>query len=114
MDKDDLVYAVDTCVACGYALRVTWTDYHGEGVCLTCGTPYQIIQYDTDDLPIRGALPLFALRSDMIPAMQEYWHTEERDMGLGTYLMYHPRVMDVEAFYDWLAESKWWHLTEEG
>ena len=74
------------CIVCNTPLRCRWTDLHGEGVCLNCEAPYQLIQYDKDDNRIENPTPRCNIHDDYIPLLREYWEEKCRPMGLGTYL----------------------------
>ncbi len=90
------------CVVCTQELLGTWTDYHGELECNICGTPYQVIHYDSDRKRIDKP-PTCILQSDLIKICQEYFNETGHHMALGTYLGRHPRQKDNTTFYKWLA-----------
>ena len=105
-DPEDILFIDGPCCVCDRGLSIKWSDYHGEGVCVFCGTPYQVYHYN-DSGRIQGALPMFALRSDMYNPLVEYWNETSEYMGLGMYFGRHPHREQVEKFYDWLDKSEW-------
>ncbi|HZW04265.1 MAG TPA: hypothetical protein VFF68_10085 [Anaerolineaceae bacterium] len=80
-----------------------WTDLHGEAICSTCGTPYQILQYDENKKRIE-AEPKINIKAEYIPWMQRYWQETKRFMGLGTYMRI-PRPDDYDAFMSWMDKN---------
>jgi hypothetical protein len=92
------------CEVCG-SKSVTWTDYHGEAVCMTCGTPYQILQYDENNKPIKDAVPRMNIKAEYVPLLRQYWNEAHRYMGLGSYMGQCPCPDDRKAFHEWLAQQ---------
>jgi len=92
------------CVVCDEPLMCRWTDYHGEGACVRCGTPYQLLQYDENnkqlDLP-----PRCNIREDFIPHMRRYWAETHRVMDLGRYMGGPPDRAAYNAFADWVERN---------
>lgn len=114
-DFGDLLFTEDACLVCDNNLLLEWTDYHGEGVCIRCGTPYQVYFYgeEESDGRIQDTLPMFTLRADLYDAMRDYWQTKERNMGLGMYLGRHPYDDYYGDFIKWLKQSEWSALLEK-
>ena len=111
-DPEDILFVKDSCCICGNDFAVEWSDYHGEGVCIVCGTPYQLYHYDANDKRIIGTLPMFALRSDFYHVLAEYWDEVGRNMGLGTYLGRSPYREQRQQFDEWFKQSEWVELVE--
>jgi hypothetical protein len=78
------------CEICGSSpAAFSWSDLHGEGMCCTCGTPYQIIHYEGEaperrraDLP-----PRINLRPGWAAVCKQYWDETKAYMGLGSIMI---------------------------
>ena len=82
----------------------TWSDLHGEALCTKCGTPYQLLQYDSDgkllDVP-----PIINVRADWVPVLEQYWGERQTFMGLGTFMSgrHYPECVEgQEKFWAWV------------
>ncbi len=93
------------CVVCQEKLYCRWTDQHGEGVCLTCETPYMLIQYDENKKRIE-APPAINIKEQYIPVLQEYWQKFKRPMGFGYYLGKNPSEKNLRTFAKWKGEKR--------
>jgi hypothetical protein len=89
------------CLVCGKELACRWTDYHGEGVCLTCGTPYQLIHYDENNKRIERS-PQINIKKEYIAKLQQYWEETKKTMSLGIYLGRNPEPENYNAVIEWL------------
>jgi len=96
------------CTICENELVLTWTDYHGEAICISCNANYQVYQYDEERNRI-DAPPKLKIFDVYVPWAKRYWEEKKRPMGLGSYLGRHPSPEDHSAFFDWMDE----HCTEE-
>jgi hypothetical protein len=87
------------CLVCDDpAPRFSWTDAHGEGYCLRCGTPYQLIidrQRGHQQINIRG---------DSIPILRQFWREIGKPNGLGQFMAwneYPDQLAGRKAFMAW-------------
>ena len=90
------------CEICNDELVCEWSDVHGEGVCLNCGTPYQLLQYDDNNKRIVDAAPKINIKPEYIPLLKKYWSETGEHMGLGTYLLESKHLDRTRAFHAWL------------
>ena len=102
---NDEIKAKVRCIICQEELRCRWTDLHGEGVCLTCETPYQLIQYDENKNRVE-APPAINIKEQYIPILQEYWQKFKKPMGFGCYLGINPSQENFEAFVKWEGKRR--------
>lgn len=73
-----------TCGACGMSpVTYRWSDYSGEGMCVQCGTPYQL-KWGGEEREKEGAYPYLNLREDALPLVREYYRETGRFTYLGT------------------------------
>jgi len=109
MPKEGIVFDYDlranehlkpgaVCEICGAALWCRWTDRHGEGVCLTCGAPYQILQYGEDD-KLMDLPPKLNLKPECIPVVKAYWAETKRFVFYGTSIN---ETTGLREFADWV------------
>lgn len=97
------------CEICGETNKgFNWSDYHGEGMCNICGTPYQIVQYDENnkrlDIP-----PKIKIKPEWIPVLSQYWNETKKYMGLGTIMIGrdYPECVEGRQFLnEWLDNHK--------
>jgi len=92
---------VDICIVCGNKLQCRWTDYNGEGVCLTCGTPYQLIN-GTDEQIKNNNYPYCNLRNEWIPIVKEYFEETKKFTFLGTSFS---ETTGSQAFAEWVKKN---------
>jgi len=95
------------CQVCGKSTGFNWSDLHGEAMCNTCGTPYQIIQYN-EDKTRKDAPPRLNLKDEWVSVAQEYWNETHTYMGLGTIMIardYPECIAGKEKFYDWVEQN---------
>ena len=85
----------------------TWTDLHGEAVCVKCGTPYQLLQYaETGDgkRQLEDKPPRINIRDEWLPVLIQYWQERQAFMGLGRIMIdrqYPEFIVGKEKFYAW-------------
>lgn len=109
-----------TCVVCGDNPPTwTWSDLHGEAMCIKCGTPYQLIQYEEVDGERKrlDAPPKINIKPGYIPILKQYWEETKKFTGLGTIMIgrdYPECVEGCKAFYKWLDAHKELIPSEEG
>jgi hypothetical protein len=73
------------CTVCTDALRFQWTDTHGVGVCISCGTPYTIYHYENDQRVDQD--PEIALSDYGVEIAKKYWADKQRRVFPGSYDM---------------------------
>lgn len=76
-----------TCAVCETErTNFQWSNYSGEGMCTTCGCPYQL-KWGSDDQQKEEKYPYISLREDFIPIAKEYWNETHTwvyyGMGIG-------------------------------
>jgi hypothetical protein len=60
-----------------------WTDYHGEGYCLRCGTPYQLKR---GELGNGETYPRCNILAEFIPVFRRFWAEKKVLNGQGLFL----------------------------
>jgi len=112
MPKEGLVFDYDLrandeipkqsiCQICGEELHCRWTDYSGEGVCLTCGAPYQL-KWGTEEQKQDNKYPYLNINPKYIPIIKEYWEQTKKFVFLGTSLTENTGIADFNA---WMEEN---------
>jgi hypothetical protein len=98
------------CLVCDDRLAILWTDYHGQGRCVTCGTTYQVLGSHLED----SYLQKIGLAKDqvakqycdcfyVVPLLREYWQATGRKIPFGSYLGENPiPESDYKAFSQYL------------
>jgi len=92
---------MNKCQICENDLFGPWSDLHGEIVCSTCGSPYQILHYDESNKRIDKS-PSINIKDYYVPFLCQYWQETKQHMGLGTFLGRGPRYDEYRAFMNWL------------
>jgi len=92
----------DVCKICGEHLRCRWSDLHGEGVCMVCGAPYQLLHYDKNDKFIKDAKPILNIKNKWIPIIKEYWEKTKKFCFGGQSFS---EDTGKQEFNDWLEEN---------
>ncbi len=91
-----VVDAVTPCLVCDDpSPSFSWTDLHGEGYCVKCGTPYQLKGQET---------PQINIKEGSIPLLREYWAETGRGNGLGQFLVwqdYPDQLKNRQEFNQW-------------
>ena len=94
------------CEICGAnPIRWTWSDKHGEAMCTRCGTPYQILQRDSNRKLLPDATPRINIKKEWIPVLKRYWGEKQAFMGLGTIMIwrdYPECAAGQKKFYAWV------------
>jgi hypothetical protein len=90
----------ETCVVCNEPLRCRWTDYSGEGVCLNCGTAYQL-KWGSKQQEAEGNYPYCNMKEEWLPVVRDYWEKTHT-------FVFHGRSMSertgLEGFWAWVKE----------
>lgn len=92
------------CLICKTTLFCEWTDRHGEGACLKCGAPYQLIQRD-ESQKVLDVDPSINVSDEYLPYLSRYWVETSRHMGLGDFLGPPKNPKGRNAFFDWLENE---------
>lgn len=85
----------------------TWGDVHGEAMCVTCGTPYQLLQYDENKRRVEGVPPRLNIKENWLPILKRYWEETRAFTGLATIMIWrdYPECEEGQSnFYAWLDE----------
>lgn len=79
-----------------------WTDYSGEGVCLKCGTCYQL---KWGELKEGETYPRINVRKEAIPMLRRYWQETKEQNGCGCILCdsEYPEIIRGR-----IAMNAWW------
>ncbi len=89
------------CEICCDTLFCRWTDYHGEGVCETCGTPYQLIN-GTEEQKKENNYPYLKLKKEWIPIVKEYWDKTQQFVFHGTSMS---ETTGLIEFWKWVEDN---------
>ena len=93
------------CVVCeDQEPTFSWTDYHGEGYCVKCGTPYQLSGGNEGDV-----LPKINIKKEFIPVLQRYFKETGLGNGCGSFMIvrdYPDQIEDKTKFDEWMSEHK--------
>lgn len=102
---------LSACLVCGSSPVVyQWSDYSGQAMCRSCGTPYQL-KWGTPAQVAEGKYPYLGLRDEFVPIVREYHAETGRFTCLGMMLgpcpgmaefvewckVHHPSVIRVRA-----------------
>lgn len=97
-----------SCHICGdNPTQWTWGDVHGEAMCVKCGTPYQLLQYDENKKRIKGESPKLNIKEKWILILKAYWDETHNFTGLATVMILRDYPESEEGqrkFYTWLDE----------
>lgn len=96
-----------SCEICGEAAGFNWSDYHGEGMCNRCGTPYQLVHYEGegDDKKRVEKPPQLSIKTAWVLTLKRYWNETHAYMGLGQIFIWrdYPEAADGRQKFDaWL------------
>jgi hypothetical protein len=96
------------CELCGKPFRWTWTDTHGVGQCISCGTPYIIWHYDENDKRI-DAPPKIHIKEEYLDGIRKYHVETGRKIPSGCSFSYDhgyevASKEEGQLFYEWLTE----------
>lgn len=87
-----------TCVVCGDSpMSFQWSDYHGEGMCRKCGTPYQL-KAGGEKREAEGAYPYLNLAEEWVPIVREYHQETGRWVYLGMGIGRKPGLREFDAW----------------
>jgi hypothetical protein len=99
------------CEVCGVSpVTWTWGDLHGEAMCVRCGTPYQLLQYEKgEDGKEHGVdrLPKLNIKPEWVPVLQQYWQETQQFTGFATIIIPrdYPECVEGKRKFDaWLEE----------
>jgi len=88
----------DPCEICGQSVGFNWSDLNGEGMCNSCGTPYNL----------RKTPRKINIKETWVPVLKKYWQETEQYMGLGQIVIerdYPEAITGREAFNSWLDKN---------
>ena len=86
------------CVVCGdNPVSYQWSDYSGQAMCRSCGTPYQL-KWGSDEQVAEGAYPYLSLKPEWVPVVREYFRETGRFTCFG--MMMGPRP-GLREFNEW-------------
>ncbi len=88
------------CVVCDAdPMSYQWSDYSGEAMCHSCGTPYQL-KWGSEKMQEEGAYPYLSLSEKCVPIVKEYWQAERRFTYLGMGLGQKPGMKEFVAWVE--------------
>jgi hypothetical protein len=91
-----------TCVVCGLSpMAFLWSDYHGEGMCIKCGCPYQL-KGGTADQMKGGDYPYLNVITSGLPVLKEYWEEKKTFTYFG---MSMSNQKSYNNFIEWAKEK---------
>lgn len=92
------VREIKPCIVCDDPNpEFSWTDLHGEGYCIRCGTPYGLKE---------SGRPCH-IAPKAIPVLREFWVEQETTNGLGQFLIakdYPDQLAGRQRLYAWMDE----------
>ena len=94
------------CLICGYNLHCRWTDTHGIGACLLCGTPYRIYHYEGNPKKRVDKPPKSLLNEEYVELTKRYW---QETPGYGNF---QGSSYEVATQEDVDACELWWSKQE--
>jgi len=83
------------CEICGESQGFNWSDRHGEGMCNSCGAPYDLLEKPHK----------LCLKPEWVPVLKRYWNEEKRYMGLGSIMIwddYPEAAKGRKALNEWI------------
>lgn len=90
------------CVVCeSDPMTFQWSDYSGEGMCRSCGTPYQL-KWGSDKQVEEGAYPYLSMNDHFLPIAREYFKETGRFVCYG--MMMGPKP-GMSRLIDWLEKN---------
>lgn len=99
--------AIRPCLVCDDSCpRYAWTDLNGEGYCLRCGTPYQLMNGKLAD---GETYPRINVRADAVPMFRRYFVETGKPWGGGCFVIprdYPECLRAREAFNAWFETHK--------
>ena len=93
------------CIVCDNPLVGSWTDYHGEIECYSCGTPYMILHYDENKNRIEKP-PECGATDHAIEGLKRYWAETKRRAPGGTFMGRYQGVANAEDIAAWKEWNK--------
>ena len=91
-----------TCVICDTKpVRYQWSDYHGEGMCTTCGCTYQLRSGSKKEQE-EGNYPYLSIKDEFIPAIREYWQETRSWTYFGIKML--GDKFGYNEFWDWMEK----------
>ena len=98
------------CEICENDLAIRWTDTHGIGACITCGTPYKIYHYDENNKRVDKSAENLIL-PEWISLMKQYWNENKRNCDPGAFNFpgsnYEVATKeDFEIYNKWMEKHK--------
>ena len=84
----------------------SWTDYHGEGYCVKCGTPYQL---KAGEMREGETYPRCNLAPEWVPICRRFYAETGKPNGTGTFMgfgEYRDQEAGLIAFNAWCKEHE--------
>lgn len=101
------------CLVCDDELAIRWTDYNGQGKCLTCGMTYQVLGSHLSETHLAecgitkaDVAKQYCDEFELVPLVRAYWTDKKKPLPLGSYFGHAPWTKEeVESFYGWLRDN---------
>lgn len=91
------------CMVCdAEPMAFQWSDYHGEGMCTRCGTPYQL-RAGSDEMVKEGAYPYLNLKPEWVAVVRRYYEETKCFTYLGSMVGGTPPGMP--EFCKWVKQN---------
>jgi len=90
------------CIICNHSLLCRWTDTHGIGACIICGTCYKLYHYDENGKRLNKPAE-HTYFEEWIPILKKYWNENHKlvDPGAFNFPGSSYEVAKQEDFIDW-------------
>ena len=89
------------CLVCESELHCRWTDMNGEGVCLECGCPYQLINGSKEQIA-KNEYPYINIKKSWISILKEYYNETQEFVFNGNSFS---EDTGRKEFNDWIKEK---------
>ncbi len=99
------------CDVCDEEICLSWTDTHGVGQCIRCGTPYRALHYDDDGKRVEKPLELLLI-AEGVERRRRCWREHQRpmpggfSMGAAEDSQEVARLADFKAYEEWREAEK--------
>lgn len=93
-----------SCIVCGMnPAAYQWSDLSGEGMCMQCGTPYQL-KWGSKEQEKEERYPYLNLKKEWVPIVREYFQQTKVFTYLGE-MFGNPSPSGLKEFFDWVDKN---------
>jgi hypothetical protein len=104
---NDEIQEIKPCLVCDDSEpRFSWTDKYGEGYCLKCGTPYQMVG---GKIPEGETYPCCKIKKESLTLFRAYYQETKKPNGMGSFMIwrdYPDQLEGRKAFNEWAKENE--------